>query len=85
MVRQAREVRGTKQVDHCLNRTGLIPVLPQIALQGRLSIGGPQQGRQVSAGGGSQDTNPLGIEAKTRRLGPQPANSRLALVNLGRE
>ena len=77
-------VRGAEPVDDALHAAGLVEV-PALALQLLHVAGGAEHGDQVAAGRGAPDADVVGVEVVLGGVGPQPADGRLAVLDLGRE
>ena len=67
-----------------MHAAGLVEV-PAFALQLLHVAAGAQQGDEVAAGRGSPDADVVRVEVVLLRLGPQPADRRLAVLDLGGE
>ena len=82
-----RQVRGTEPVDDALHAAGLVEVPPASLSRVELlhAAGGAEQGDQVAAGRGAPDADAVRVEVVLRGVGPQPADGRLAVFDLGRE
>ena len=75
------EVRGAVKVNNRLDAAGLLQVA-QVALQLLHAGGGAQQGDQVAAGRIARNADAVRVEVILGGVGPQPANGRLAVLDL---
>ena len=72
-----------EEIDDALDAAGLVEVAALVKLLN--AAGGAQHGDQVPAGRFAPDADVVGIEVILGGVGPQPADGRLAIFDLGRE
>ena len=75
---------GPNQFDHRLHAAGLVEVAC-VAFEVLHASRGAQQGHQVATGGGAPDADVIGVEVVLLGVGPQPADGRFAIFDLGGE
>ena len=84
IVPHRQQVAGPELVHDALHPAADAPVRPDVPLQVRDAAAGTEHGGEVAAGRGADHADAIGVEPVLRRVGPDPSDRRLAVVDLGR-